>query len=99
MDTLFLLGAAIFPMEVTNWLRPLIMIVMCLLGAVSTVAITMQKGNSNNNIGAISGQETETYAGKNKPKSLNSTLKKLTIICMSILIVLAIFYYLTYLQN
>ena len=91
---MFLLGAAIFQPSVTNWLRPMLAIIMALVGIGLVVVITMQKGTANN-ISAINGQEADTYAGKNKSKSKGSILRTLTITCGVVFVVVSIFYFVT----
>jgi preprotein translocase subunit SecG len=51
----------------------------------------MQPSNSNG-IGAISGH-SETFYGKNKSKTLESKMKKLTVIAICVLIVCMICFY------
>ena len=52
----------------------------------------MQPGNSNG-IDALNGS-SDTFYGKNKSKTIESKLRKLTIICVAVLIVLMIAFYL-----
>ena len=56
------------------------------------IVVIMQPGNSNG-IGAVNGS-SETFYGKNKSKTIESKLRKLTIICVAVLIVLMIAFYL-----
>lgn len=51
----------------------------------------MQPGNSNG-IGAVNGQ-SETFYGKNKNKTLESKMKKLTVISVVILVICMIAFY------
>jgi preprotein translocase subunit SecG len=53
-------------------------IVYVLLAVVLVVIVTMQSGKSNGLSGAIGGGSAETFLAKNKSKSLDSRLAKLT---------------------
>ncbi|MGN0771496.1 MAG: preprotein translocase subunit SecG [Christensenellales bacterium] len=97
MDFMYMLSAALIPAEVTNWLRPTLQILMALVSVAAIVIILMQKG-TNNNIGVIGGQETDTYAGKNKAKSKESILRKLTIVMGVLFLVISVLFFITYLE-
>ena len=97
MNFMYMLSAALIPAEVTNWLRTTIQIIMTLVSVAAIVIVLMQKG-TNDNIGVIGGQETETYAGKNKAKSKESILKKLTIVMGVLFLVLSVLFFITYLE-
>lgn len=75
------------------------MVLMVLLSIVLTIIVVMQEGNSNNNLGAIAGG-TESFFGKNKTKSLDAKLKRLTIyLAISILITSILFFVVRILLN
>ncbi len=94
MNIGYILGAiATVPYEVSQWLEPLLMILMAVIGICGVVLILMQKG-TNDNIGTIGGSETDTYAGKNKSRSRESVLKKLTTVCFVLMMVLAVVFFL-----
>ena len=99
MNYLMLLGAgeAIFGNAI-NWLKPLLMVLCLLLGIAEIVVIMMQKPQ-NENIGVLGGQEMDSYSKKNKAKSKDSILKKLTVAFAVILAVLAIFFFITFIQK
>ena len=65
MDFVYLLGASIFPEYVYRWLRPVLMVLMLLIGIATIVVIMMQKPQ-NDNIGVIGGQEMDSYSRQNK---------------------------------
>ena len=98
MNYIMLLGEAIFQPNITDWLRPLILALCLVLGIGEIVVIMMQKPQ-NENIGILGGQETDSYAKKNKARSNESILKKLTIAFAVVLAVLAIFFFITYIQK
>lgn len=94
MNISYILGAiATVPYEVSQWLEPLLMILMAVIGICGVVLILMQKG-TNDNIGTIGGSETDTYAGKNKSRSRESVLKKLTTVCFVLMMILAVVFFL-----
>lgn len=55
------------------------------------IVVIMQPGNSNG-IGAVSGN-SETFYGKNKSKTLESKMRKLTVIAVIVLAVCMILFY------
>lgn len=71
---------------------------MSVLGIATAVVIMMQKPQ-NENIGVLGGQEMDTYSKKNKARSKDSILKKLTIAFTVVLAVLLIFFFVTYIQK
>ena len=94
MNIGYILGAiATVPYEVSQWLEPLLMILMAVIGICGVVLILMQKG-TNDNIGTIGGSETDTYAGKNKSRSRESVLKKLTAVCFVLMMILVVVFFL-----
>ncbi|MDE5990364.1 MAG: preprotein translocase subunit SecG [Clostridia bacterium] len=97
MNLLFLLGDSLFPYQVYNWLRPLLMMLMLLSGIATIVIIMMQKPQ-NDNIGVIGGQESDSYSKKNKSRSKESILKKLTITGAVLMAFFAIFFFITFIQ-
>ena len=97
MDFVYLLGASIFPEYVYRWLRPVLMVLMLLIGIATIVVIMMQKPQ-NDNIGVIGGQDMDSYSRQNKARSKESILKKLTITGAVLMAVLAIFFFITFLQ-
>ena len=97
MGLSLLLSAALINYEVARALRITISILFIIVSIGVMVTVMMQKPVSGN-IGTISGENTQTYAGQNKAKNKESILKKVTIIGGVILAVLAIFFFVTYLE-
>ena len=99
MNYIMLLGAgeAIFGSAI-KWLQPLIMALCLLLGIAEIVVILMQKPQ-NENIGVIGGQESDSYSKKNKSRSKESILKKLTITFAVLLAVLALFFFIILIEK
>ncbi len=56
-----------------------------------TIVVMMQSGNSNG-VSALGGS-SDTFYGKNKSKTVESKLKKLTVICIVVMTVLLIAFY------
>lgn len=98
MNLIYLLGDSLFAYEVYRWLRPLLMMLMLLTGIATIVVIMMQKPQ-NDNIGVIGGQEADSYSKKNKSKSKESILKKLTITGAVLMAFFAIFFFITFIQK
>ena len=69
-----------------------LIILMAITALVAVVLVLMQPSNSSG-IDALGGS-SETFFGKNKGKSSEAKMKKWTWICLAILSVLAIFFYL-----
>ncbi len=93
MNIGYILGAiAVVPYEISQWLEPLLMILMALMGIGAIICILMQKG-TNDNIGSLGGSETDTYAGKNKSKSKESVLRKLTVVFGVLVMILSVVYF------
>ncbi|MCI7402207.1 MAG: preprotein translocase subunit SecG [Christensenella sp.] len=97
MGLSLLLSAALINYEVARALRITISILFIIVSIGVMVTVMMQKPVSGN-IGTIAGENTQTYAGQNKAKNKESILKKVTIIGGVILAVLAIFFFVTYLE-
>jgi preprotein translocase, secG subunit len=78
---------------VSPWFAPIkitLLVVIVLLSLFMVLIVLLQPGNSSG-LGAISGG-AETFFGKNKAKTLEGKLKKLTIIVAVALVVLCIVY-------
>lgn len=66
-----------------------VLVVLCSLFVI--IVVMMQRSNSGG-ISAVTGS-SETFYGKNKSKTLDSKLKKLTVICLIIIAVLCVLYF------
>ena len=94
IDYIYMLGAiAKVDYEISRWLEPLLMILMAVMGIGAVIRILMQKG-TNDNIGSLGGSETDTYAGKNKSRSKESILRKLTVVFGVLVMVLSVVFFL-----
>lgn len=84
------------PYEVYSKIQLAILIVTAICALFVIFVVLIQPGNSNG-ISAISGGTTDTFYGKNKAKTLESKLRKLTIFCVVIMALLMIaFFVLSY---
>ena len=62
----------------------IICLVLSLIAAIFVIVVVIMQPSNSNGIGAISGH-SETFYGKNKSKTLESKMKKLTIISIIVL--------------
>ena len=67
------------------------LVVMAVAGLAAVILVLLQPGNSTG-IDALGGS-SETFFGKNKGKSIEAKMKKWTIICLVILLVFSIIYF------
>ena len=72
-------------------------ILMCVAALAAIVLILLQPSNSSG-IDALGGS-SETFFGKNKGKSIEAKMKKWTWICLAILVVLAIVFYVLQIES
>ena len=68
--------------------------IMALAAVAAIILILLQQGNSTG-IDALGGS-SETFFGKNKGKSLESKMKKWTIISLVVLLVLSVLYFVVF---
>ena len=87
----------LFGATVPNWvansfplIRLIFMIIIVLLSIMLIVVILIQPSNSSG-MGALSGQ-SDTYYAKNKSRSLEGLMKKLTVIFSIVILVLSILF-------
>ena len=72
-------------------------ILMCVTALVAIILVLLQPANSSG-IDALGGS-SETFFGKNKGKSIEAKMKKWTWICLAVIIVLSIIFYLLQLET
>ena len=72
-------------------LSTVMIILMCITALAAIVLVLMQPANSSG-IDALGGS-SETFFGKNKGKSIEAKMKKWTWICLAILVVFSIAFY------
>ena len=74
-----------------------LVILMAAAAVIAIVLILMQPSNSSG-IDALGGS-SETFFGKNKGKSIEAKMKKWTWICLAVIIVLSIIFYILQLET
>ena len=72
-------------------------ILMCVTAAAAIILVLLQPANSSG-IDALGGS-SETFFGKNKGKSIEAKMKKWTWICLAILVVFSIAFYILQLES
>ena len=87
-----LLGNLLVTFELYRAISLVCLILGVLCAIFLIIVVMMQSGNSNG-IDALSGS-SDTFYGKNKSKTIESKLKKLTVICVILLVVFMIAFYL-----
>jgi preprotein translocase subunit SecG len=78
-------------LTIRNIIAVITIVVMALAALGAIILILLQQSNSSG-IDALGGS-SETFFGKNKGQSLESKLKKWTIICLIVLLVFSIIYF------
>lgn len=78
-------------LTIRNIIAVITIVVMALAALGAIILILLQQSNSSG-IDALGGS-SETFFGKNKGKSLESKLKKWTIICLVVLLVFSVIYF------
>ncbi len=69
------------------------MIILMAISALTAIVLVLLQPSNSSGIDALGGS-SETFFGKNKGKSIEAKMKKWTWICLAILIVFAITFYL-----
>ena len=67
-------------------------LVLSILACIFVIIVVIMQPSNSNGIGAISGH-SETFYGKNKSKTLESKMRKLTVIAIAIVAVCMIAFY------
>ena len=97
MNLMYLASAALIDYEVAQVLRKVDVVMLLVLAVAMIVVVLMQKPVTGN-IGTIAGEDTQTYAGRNKGKSKEQILRYITIGIAVAMAILAIFFFITYLE-
>ncbi len=71
----------------------IILIVLMAIAALTSIVLILMQPTNSSGIDALGGS-SETFFGKNKGKSIEAKMKKWTWICLAILVVLSITFYL-----
>ena len=67
------------------------LLILAVVSALFVIIVVMLQQSNSNGIGALGGQQ-ETFYGKNKGKTLESKLRKLTVIAVSVMAVCMIIF-------
>ncbi|MDY4187418.1 MAG: preprotein translocase subunit SecG [Candidatus Borkfalkiaceae bacterium] len=86
-----ILANLLFNYDVYMILSRVCVILSVLCAGFVTIVVMIQSGNSNG-VSALGGS-SDTFYGKNKSKTVESKLRRLTVICIAIMTVLLIAYY------
>ena len=71
----------------------IILIILMAIAALAAIILVLMQPSNSSGIDALGGS-SETFFGKNKGKSIEAKMKKWTWICLAVLAVLAIAFYL-----
>ncbi len=71
-----------------------LIVLMSLAAITAVILVLMQPGNSTG-VSALGGS-SETFFGKNKGKSIEARMKKWTVLCLVVLAVLSVAFYVIY---
>lgn len=88
-------GEAYYTLRMT--LSVTMIVLMAIAAVVAIVLVLLQPSNSSG-IDALGGS-SETFFGKNKGKSIEAKMKKWTIICLVVLIVFSIAFYVLQIES
>ncbi len=86
-----ILANLLFNYDVYMILSRICVILSVLCAGFVTIVVMIQSGNSNG-VSALGGS-SDTFYGKNKSKTVESKLRRLTVTCIAIMTVLLIAYY------
>ncbi len=70
----------------------IVLIIIMALAAIAAIILILMQPSNSSGIDALGGS-SETFFGKNKGKSIEAKMKKWTWICLAVLAVLAILFY------
>lgn len=76
----------------------LTMIILMLVSAIAAIILVLMQPSNSSGIDALGGS-SETFFGKNKGKSIEAKMKKWTWICLAVLVVFAVAFYLLQLET
>ena len=74
------------------------LIVLMAIAAITAIVLILLQPSNSSGIDALGGS-SETFFGKNKGKSIEAKMKKWTWICLAVLVVLAIVFYVLQIES
>lgn len=78
--------------ESAHMILSVAMIILMAIAAVTAIVLVLLQPSNSSGIDALGGS-SETFFGKNKGKSIEAKMKKWTWVCLAILVVFAITFY------
>lgn len=87
-----LINAVVQNFESIFIVQSVLVVVMALMAVAMIVVVLMQKSSSDG-LGAISGEKTDTYYGKNKKQNKEKVLKIITISLGVIMVIVSIVFF------
>jgi preprotein translocase subunit SecG len=98
-DNLKIFAASTVPEWVSDsfpTIRIVLLVLIVLLSIALVITVLFQSSNDgNNNINAVTGGSTDTFYGKHRSQSLESILKRITVILAIVIAVLAVLFFVT----
>ncbi len=79
-------------METVHDILCIAMIILMALAAITAIVLVLLQPSNSSGIDALGGS-SETFFGKNKGKSIEAKMKKWTWICLAVLVVFSIAFY------
>ena len=83
--------------ETAHMILSVAMIILMAISALTAIVLVLLQPSNSSGIDALGGS-SETFFGKNKGKSIEAKMKKWTWICLAILVVFAITFYILQIQ-
>jgi len=95
MFTLMHLLSSKGPMEFYNTYKfiAVVLIILITIAAITAIVLVLLQPSNSSGIDALGGS-SETFFGKNKGKSIEARMKKWTWICLAVLTVLSVIFFL-----
>ncbi len=79
-------------MKIVHDVLCIILIVLMALAAITAIVLVLLQPSNSSGIDALGGS-SETFFGKNKGKSIEAKMKKWTWICLAVLVVFSVAFY------
>ena len=95
-DNLKIFAASTVPEWVSDsfpTIRIVLLVLIVLLSIALVITVLFQSSNDGNNINAVTGGSTDTFYGKHRSQSLESILKRITVILAIVIAVLAVLFF------
>lgn len=82
------------PAWVSDWfpIIQIVLIVLLMVLAVGLIITILLQSSTSSGMGAIAGQSTETFYSKNKGKSLQGVLRRITVVLAIAILIVSVLY-------